>query len=111
MNKYKAALNSDKDDNKNPQMQELIEIYKLLSPQHLLKLNLKNDSNSLDKGFYKELLHIVGLNETKEGGRKIIKRKDEAKRDSGSLIENAIQQLKNGGKLQNLRDEKPFWKN
>ena len=94
LNKYKAALNSDKDDNKNPQMQELIEIYKLLSPQHLLKLNLKNDSNSLDKGFYKELLHIVGLNETKEGGRKIIKRKDEAKRDSGSLIENAIQQLK-----------------
>ena len=110
LNEYKAALNRDKDDNKNPQIQELIELYKLLSPQHLLKLNLKNDSNSLDKGFYKELLHIVGLNETKEGGRKIIKRKDEAKRDSGSLIENAIQQLKNGGKLQNLRDEKHFGK-
>ena len=31
LNKYKAALNSDKDDNKNPQMQELIEILQLAS--------------------------------------------------------------------------------
>ena len=40
---------------------ELIALFKILSPQHLLKLVTPNDSNSLDTNFYKELLHIIGL--------------------------------------------------
>ncbi len=76
------------DDNK------LIALYKILSPEHLLKLPFANDSNNLDKTFYNELLHIIGLEETKEGSKKLIGRKIEKKRNPGSLIENSITILK-----------------
>lgn len=72
---------------------ELIVLYKILSPEHLLKLPFLNDSNTLDKSFYSELLHIIGLTEKKEGGKKIIDRKPENERNSGSLLESAIFQL------------------
>jgi adenine-specific DNA-methyltransferase len=86
---YDKPLRNDdkKDDSK------LIALYKLLSPEHLLKLPFTNDSNSLDKSFYTELLHIIGLTETKEGSKKLIGRKKEGQRDPGSLIENAIIQI------------------
>jgi hypothetical protein len=84
----KPLRNKDKaDDNK------LIALYKLLSPEHLLKLPFANDSNSLDKRFYSELLHIIGLTETKQGGKKLIERNPEGKRNEGSLLENTIVQL------------------
>ena len=51
---------SKEDDNK------LIAIFKIFSPEHLLKLPFINDSNTLDKGFYNELLHIIGLVETRD---------------------------------------------
>jgi adenine-specific DNA-methyltransferase len=66
---------------------------KLLSPEHLLKLPFKNDSNTLDKAFYTELLHLIGLTEIKDGGKKLIGRKEDGKRDAGSILENAITQL------------------
>jgi len=69
---------------------KLIVLYKILSPEHLLKLPFANDSNNLNKTFYNELLHIFGLEETKEGSKKIIGRKKEGKRNPGSLIENII---------------------
>ena len=72
----------------------LIALYKIFSPEHLLKLPFANDSNSLDKTFYSELLHIIGLEESKEGSKKVIGRKKEEKCDRGSLIENAITILK-----------------
>jgi adenine-specific DNA-methyltransferase len=81
--------NADRDDDN-----KLIALYKIFSPEHLLKLPFANDSNNLDKSFYNELLHIIGLEETKEGSRKIIGRKSEKKRNSGSLIENSITILK-----------------
>jgi len=83
---YESPLkNNDKaDDNK------LIALFKIFSPIHLLKIQFANDSNSLDKGFYSELLHIIGLEEIKEGSKKLIRRKAEGKRDTGSLLENAI---------------------
>jgi adenine-specific DNA-methyltransferase len=59
--------NADKADDNS-----LIALFKLLSPEHLLKLPFTNDSNSLDKRFYSELLHIIGLTETKEGSKKLI---------------------------------------
>ena len=81
--------NADRvDDNK------LIALYKIFSPEHLLKLSFANDSNNLDKTFYNELLHIIGLEETKEGSKKLIGRKIEKKRNPGSLIENSITILK-----------------
>jgi len=66
-------------------------IFKLLSPEHLLKQDLATDRNTLNKAFYAELLHIIGLEEVKEGGKKVIRRKRVP--DEGSLIENAIARI------------------
>ena len=84
----KPLRNEDKKDDS-----KLIALYKLLSPEHLLKLPFVNDSNSLDKAFYTELLHIIGLTETKEGSKKLIGRKQQGQRDPGSLIENTMIQI------------------
>jgi adenine-specific DNA-methyltransferase len=80
-------------DVKNTKDNELIPLYKFFTPVHLLKLPFLNDSNSLDKGFFSELLHIIGLEEVKDGGRKIIRRLPEGKRHAASLIENTIEIL------------------
>lgn len=50
----------------------------------------KNNNNKLDKEFYLELLHILGLSEVKVGNKKLIGRKNEKERWSGSLLENTI---------------------
>ena len=66
-----------------------VNLYKFLSPEHLLKKPFANDSNRLNRAFYNELLHLIGLEE--EGkSKKVINRKAEDKRNEGSLIENAI---------------------
>ena len=84
----KSARNTDKkDDNK------FISLVKIFSPQHLLKLPFVNDSNTLDKSFYNELLHIIGLSEVKESGKRIIDRNKKTERNSGSLLEDTIIQL------------------
>ena len=96
----KPLRNKDKaDDN------ALIALFKLLSPEHLLKLPFTNDSNSLDKRFYSELLHIIGLTETKEGSKKLIGRNKAGERHTGTLLEDAIIQLESLDKLSRL--EKP----
>jgi len=93
----KPLRNADKaDDNK------LIALFKLLSAEHLLKLPFTNDSNSLDKRFYSELLHIIGLTETKEGSKKLIERNKEGERNSGSILEDAIIQLDSLDKINRL---------
>ena len=93
----KLLRNEDKaDDNK------LIALFKLLSPEHLLKLPFINDSNSLDKRFYSELLHIIGLTETKEGSKKLIERNKEGERNTGSILEDAIIQLDSLDKISRL---------
>ncbi len=95
---YEQPLRNDdkKDDNK------LIALYKLLSPEHLLKLPFSNDSNTLDKSFYTELLHIIGLTETKDGSKKLIERKKIGQRNDASLLENAITQLESLDKISRL---------
>jgi len=84
---------------------KLIALYKFLSPVQLLKLPFANDNNQLNKAFYAELLHIIGLEEVKEGQQKFIRRKKEKERDDGSLLENAIDQIKLKNKLGNLPAE------
>lgn len=78
------------DRNDSAENKKLIELYKVLSPVHLLKQSFQNDGNSLDKNFYAELLHILGLEEVADGGKKIITRKTKASREDASIIENAI---------------------
>ena len=87
---------------------KLIALFKVLSPEHLLKLPFSNDSNTLDKAFYSELLHIIGLTETKAGSKKLIERKKEGSRDPGSLIENTILQLDTRDKISRLQKPSQF---
>ena len=96
----KPLRNTDKADDNS-----LIALFKLLSPEHLLKLPFTNDSNSLDKRFYSELLHIIGLTETKEGSKKLIERNKADERHTGTILEDATIQLDSLDKLSRL--EKP----
>lgn len=93
----KIITNTDKQDDKN-----LIALYKILSPVHLLKLPFANDSNTLQPKFYSELLHIIGLYEYKEGSKKLISRKNPDERNAGSLLENAIIQLDSHDKISRI---------
>ena len=99
----KPLRNTDKADDS-----QLIALFKLLSAEHLLKLPFTNDSNSLDKRFYSELLHIIGLTETKEGSKKLIERNKEGERNSGSLLEDAIIQLDSLDKISRLERPSQF---
>lgn len=95
---YETALrNSDLGDDA-----PLVGLYKSLSPAHLLKLPFANDSNSLHRGFYTELLHIIGLAEQRDGAKRLIGRLDTAKRNSGSLLENTISQLETLDKVRRI---------
>lgn len=105
LREYTAIASSPEPSAKDKK--KLIELYKLLSPQHLLKLPFSNDSNSLNSEFYGELLHIVGLEEVKDKGKKLIRRKVLERRNEGSLLENTINLLKVQQSLdgiKNLRD-------
>lgn len=102
----KILRNADKKDDKH-----LIILFKIFSPEHLLKLPFANDSNSLDKRFYEELLHIIGLTETKEKNRKVIKQNKKGERNTGALLENAIIQLDSLDKISRLENPTQFGKN
>jgi len=81
---------------------KLMNLYKLLSPEHLLKLPYANDYNKIDTGFYNELLYILGLEETKQVGKKLITRVKEKDRLYGSLMENAIVIIENHHRLTHI---------
>lgn len=72
---------------------KIIELYKILSDTHLLKLPFQNDSNSLNKKFYAELLHIIGIEEKRINNKIVIVRKAVGQRNEASLLENTINQL------------------
>lgn len=99
-----AKRKSDREDSK------LIPLYKLLSVEHLLKKPFLNDGNTLNKNFYTELLHLIGLEETKVGTKKLIERKKEDARNSGSLLELAIALITSRGKLYELDNPHHFGK-
>jgi hypothetical protein len=87
---YEKILRDGGKENDN----RLIGLYKLLSPEHLLRLPFENDSNSLNEDFYRELLYIMGLCEVKDGNKKtIIERPPEGERQEGSLLESVIFRL------------------
>jgi adenine-specific DNA-methyltransferase len=90
---------------------KLVELQKILSPTHLLKLTFANDSNTLNKEFYNELLHIIGLEEYKEKSKKLIRRKIKENRNEGSLIEGAITQITSLDKLSQIKGIERFGDN
>jgi len=85
---YKGKL----DDDTILSSRKFISIYKLLSPTHLLKLPFQNDHNALNRGFYNELLYIMGVEEVTDDKVKKIKRL-KTKRQPYSLVEQAISHL------------------
>jgi adenine-specific DNA-methyltransferase len=92
---------------------EIIIIYKLFSDVHLLGKSFGNDSNRLNKEFYNELLHIIGLEEVKDNSKKIIQRKGVSQRDYSSLLENTIFTLEDRDYLNRVKyipnsEEKSF---
>lgn len=58
LRKFEKPLNANDD-------KKLLPLLKVLSPEHLLKKSFANDSNTLNKAFYDELLFIMGLEEKK----------------------------------------------
>ncbi len=96
---YTPYLDLDnKKDNK------LVSLYKTLSSTHLLNKAFGNDSNQLNKVFYEELLHLIGLEEVKEKGKKVIQRLPKGKRDYGSLLESTIFTLESKDYLRKTPD-------
>jgi hypothetical protein len=84
---------------------EAVAVYKLLSPAYLLRTESIHDSNTLNREFYNELLHILGLEEVKDGGKILIKRiQNKRERHEGSLIENAIFIFENRERWKNVPD-------
>ncbi len=80
----------------------LLPVFKLFSPEHLLKLPFANDANTLNRGFYTELLHLLGLHETETGGLVLIERLPPGQRFAGSLLENTIHALEVDGAIGEL---------
>ena len=103
--KYKSALNSE--NNKR-----LIELYKVFSPEHLLKKRTRNDSNSLNTKFYSELLYIIGLEEVEDKGshKRIIMRKNAGNRNPASILENTITILDSEDCLDDIPNRTTFGK-
>ncbi|EJF07365.1 type I restriction enzyme R protein [Thiovulum sp. ES] len=82
--------------NEEHDSKDLQNIYKLLSPEHLLKEFGREDANSLNRDFYLELLYILGLEET-GGKKKLITRKKRQSR--GSILEITILKLETEFKI------------
>ena len=98
LNKYSSIIkNTDKLENK-----KLINLYKIFSPEHLLKLPFANDYNKIDNKFYNELLYILGLQEIKINGKKLITRVKEKNRNPGTILEDTINILKVRNKIENI---------
>ena len=104
--KYKQFLDTGND-------KRIIELFKFLSPEHLLKKRFQNDSNSLNTKFYSELLYIIGLEEVveKDSKKHIITRRKEVERNQASLLENTITVLDSEDWLDNVKDRYSFGKN
>lgn len=94
----KIISNNKKEDDKH-----LSALLRVLSPEYLLKVARPNDGNSLNEKFYKELLHIIGLEEAKENNKAIIRRK-KVDRHAASLIEATIDALKTDDVLHHVPD-------
>ena len=89
---------------------KLIELYKVFSPENLLKIQFQTDSNKLNVKFYGELLHIIGLEETEdgEGSRRVISRKKPSERNPASLIESTMTVLDAEGWVDSVEKKSRF---
>lgn len=83
------AINNDKQIIKS----KLTQLYRFFTAENLMNKEIFTDSNKLNKGFYDELLYLMGLEEIKIEKKKIIQRLPKNKRQKGSFVENIIDRL------------------
>ena len=90
LRKYEKKICSIKKTHK-----EFTNIYRFLSPEHLLKKYARVDSNRLNQGFYEELLYIMGVKEQKKKNSSLreIVRISESKRQEYSFIEQVYRKM------------------
>lgn len=102
---YRRFLNNGND-------KKLIELYKVFSPEHLIKKSFQIDSNKLNTKFYSELLYIIGLEEVedKDSHKRIITRCKESERKSASILENAITILDSEDCVDDVRNRAAYGK-
>lgn len=82
------------------QDKDLTAICKLLSPDGLIKAFNPNDANSLNREFYNELLYILGLQEIKDGSKRLIS----ASGTAGGLYDGIADKLDQQGKPHAFED-------
>ncbi len=89
---------------------DLALLCRFFSPTHLLNIRpTAEDANSINVPFYNELLHILGLRESKnENGNLVIKRLPEGERLSGSFLELTINRLEITNTFGELKDKDLF---
>ncbi|EMB0345288.1 class I SAM-dependent DNA methyltransferase [Campylobacter jejuni] len=72
-------------DKQKSNFKNLASIYKTFHKDFLLSEFNPNDANSLNNAFYKELLYILGLYESKQNSKLIIAKSEESKEEQGTF--------------------------
>ncbi|HBD8984514.1 TPA: Eco57I restriction-modification methylase domain-containing protein [Campylobacter jejuni] len=72
-------------DKQKSNFKKLASIYKTFHRDFLLSEFNPNDANSLNNAFYKELLYILGLCESKQNSKLIIAKSQESKEEQGTF--------------------------
>ncbi|HAA2107282.1 TPA_asm: class I SAM-dependent DNA methyltransferase [Campylobacter coli] len=72
-------------DKQKSNFKNLASIYKTFHRDFLLSEFNPNDANSLNNAFYKELLYILGLCESKQNSKLIIAKSEESKEEQGTF--------------------------
>ncbi|EDO9075095.1 class I SAM-dependent DNA methyltransferase, partial [Campylobacter coli] len=72
-------------DKQKSNFKNLASIYKTFHRDFLLNEFNPNDANSLNNAFYKELLYILGLCESKQNSKLIIAKSEESKEEQGTF--------------------------
>ncbi|HHW4166809.1 TPA: DUF7149 domain-containing protein [Campylobacter coli] len=72
-------------DKQKSNFKNLASIYKTFHRDFLLSEFNPNDANSLNNAFYKELLYILGLYESKQNSKLIIAKSQESKEEQGTF--------------------------
>lgn len=82
----------------------LTQLYRFFTPENLLNKEILIDSNKLNKGFYDELLYLMGLEEVTIENKNVIQRLPKDERQIGSFVENVIERLQ----LNEVSEEKQY---
>lgn len=84
---------NDKSKKIEIKQKNLTQLFRFFTPENLLNKEIFTDSNKLNKGFYDELLYLMGLEEIKNVNSKLISRLKPAERQRYSFVENIINKL------------------